>query len=91
MRATAPLFFLLTLFFGPVDFVFLFSAAIVGIMCQLVVKAAAAGDAFAARLARAGAPGAPSEATQAPQGSPGPYRTRRPRPRPRGHPISRTS
>ena len=52
---------------------------------------AAAGDAFAARLARAGAPGAPSEATQAPQGSPGPYRTRRPRPRPRGHPISRTS
>ena len=44
-----------------------------------------------ARLARAGAPGAPSEATQAPQGSPGPYRTRRPRPRPRVHPISRTS
>ena len=50
-----------------------------------------AGDAFVARLARAGAPGAPSEATQAPQGSPGPYRTRRPRPRPRVHPISRTS
>ena len=55
------------------------------------VSPAAAGDAFAARLARAGAPGAPSEATQAPQGSPGPYRTRRPRPRPRVHPISRTS
>ena len=47
-----------------------------------------AGDAFVARLARAGAPGAPSEATQAPQGSPGPYRTRRPRPRPRAPDIA---
>jgi len=44
---------------------------------------AAAGDAFAARPARAGAPEAPSEATRAPRGAPGPRRPRRPRPRPR--------